>query len=192
MHCLHPFCSWIFGSRCIRVMDFWVPKNTLRYLKKCVIFQIYLVRFVSFCNAAGYAHVLNIALFGPKDWCKEIYLKIHLIGYFFIFMILFPLVVMVYFCISGKFLVVCQTIYIKKSNCWVMRELGRHFRSYCSEHHSDWSTYVPYIELMMNHIVNEDTGFIPSELFLQQSRGNIFLLEISQLEQRLIQKNGES
>jgi len=54
----------------------------------------------------------------------------------------------------------------------VMRELGRLFRSYCSEHHSDWPTYVSYIEWVLNHTVHEATGSIPSELFLQQLPDN--------------------
>jgi len=54
----------------------------------------------------------------------------------------------------------------------LMGELGRLFRSYCSEHHSDWPTYVRYIEWVLNHTVHEATGFTPSELFLQQPRVN--------------------
>lgn len=54
----------------------------------------------------------------------------------------------------------------------VMRELGRLFRSYCAQQHTEWAKFVPYIEWVLNHTVHEATGFMPSELFLKQTRHN--------------------
>jgi len=51
-----------------------------------------------------------------------------------------------------------------------MRELGRLFRSYGSEHYSDRPTYVPYIEWVLNNTVHETTGSILAVIFLQQPR----------------------
>lgn len=48
----------------------------------------------------------------------------------------------------------------------VMRKLGCLFRSYCAQH-TNWATFVPYIEWVLNHTVHEATGFMPSELFLK-------------------------
>lgn len=50
----------------------------------------------------------------------------------------------------------------------VMRELGRFFRTYCSDRHTNWVEFVPYIEL--NHTVHESTAFTPQELFLKEIR----------------------
>jgi len=54
----------------------------------------------------------------------------------------------------------------------VMRELGRLFRLYNSEHHFDWPTYVQYIEWVLNNSVHEATGSTPSKIFLKQPRYN--------------------
>lgn len=52
----------------------------------------------------------------------------------------------------------------------VMRELGRFFRTYCSENHTKWSDWVPYVEWVLNHTVHESTSFTPQELFLKENR----------------------
>lgn len=52
----------------------------------------------------------------------------------------------------------------------VMRELGRLFRTYCHESHTEWSRYVKYIEWVLNNTVHESTGFTPSEIFLKTER----------------------
>jgi hypothetical protein len=52
----------------------------------------------------------------------------------------------------------------------VMRELGRLFRTYCHEKHTEWPRYVQYIEWVLNNTVHESTNFTPQELFLKESR----------------------
>ncbi|CAI6372039.1 unnamed protein product [Macrosiphum euphorbiae] len=52
----------------------------------------------------------------------------------------------------------------------VMRELGRLFRTYCHQNHTEWPRYVKYIEWVLNHTVYEATGFTPSEIFLKEDR----------------------
>jgi len=56
----------------------------------------------------------------------------------------------------------------------VMRELGRMFRTYCSEQHMQWPRYVTYIEWVLNNTVHEATGHTPQELFLKVERCNPF------------------
>lgn len=45
----------------------------------------------------------------------------------------------------------------------VMRELGRMFRTYCHNHHTQWPYYVPYIEWVLNNTVHEATGHTPKK-----------------------------
>jgi hypothetical protein len=52
----------------------------------------------------------------------------------------------------------------------VMRELGRLFRTYCHDNHTDWPHYVQYIEWVLNNTIHESTGFTPRELFLTEER----------------------
>lgn len=52
----------------------------------------------------------------------------------------------------------------------VMRELGRRFRSYCHDQHTEWPRYVQYIEWVLNNTIHKATGFTPQELFLKESR----------------------
>jgi len=52
----------------------------------------------------------------------------------------------------------------------VMRELGRLFRTYCHQSHTEWPRYVRYIEWVLNNTVHESTGFTPSEIFLKADR----------------------
>lgn len=52
----------------------------------------------------------------------------------------------------------------------VMRELGRFFRTYCHEQHTEWPRYVKYVEWVLNNTVHESTGFTPQEIFLKQNR----------------------
>lgn len=54
----------------------------------------------------------------------------------------------------------------------VMRELGRLFRTYCHQKHSNWPRYVPYIEWTLNNLRHESTHHTPSELFLNESPHN--------------------
>lgn len=54
----------------------------------------------------------------------------------------------------------------------VMRELGRLFRTYCHDHHTNWPRYVNYMEWVINHVIHEATGFTPYELFLGNDRYN--------------------
>jgi len=56
----------------------------------------------------------------------------------------------------------------------VMRELGRMFRAYCHEHHTEWPRYVTYIEWVLNNTVHESTGHTPQELFLSVEQYNPF------------------
>lgn len=46
----------------------------------------------------------------------------------------------------------------------IMRELGRLFRTYCSQKHTHWAYEVPKIQKFLNEIIHESTGFSPSEL----------------------------
>jgi hypothetical protein len=52
----------------------------------------------------------------------------------------------------------------------VMRELGRFFRTYCHQSHTEWPRYVNYIEWVLNNTVHESTGFTPNEIFLKTER----------------------
>lgn len=52
----------------------------------------------------------------------------------------------------------------------VMRELGRLFRTYCHDIHTEWPSYVQYIEWVLNNTIHESTGFTPRELFLTGER----------------------
>lgn len=54
----------------------------------------------------------------------------------------------------------------------VMRELGRLFRTYCNQRHSDWPKYVTYIEWTLNNVRHESTHYTPSELFLNHQKHN--------------------
>lgn len=56
----------------------------------------------------------------------------------------------------------------------VMRELGRMFRTYCSDNHTQWPRYLTYIEWVLNNTVHEATGYTPQELFLNVQRYNPF------------------
>lgn len=56
----------------------------------------------------------------------------------------------------------------------VMRELGRMFRTYCSDHHTEWPRQVNYIQWVLNNTVHEATGYTPQELFLGTGRCNPF------------------
>lgn len=56
----------------------------------------------------------------------------------------------------------------------VMRELGRMFRSYCHENHTEWPRHVSYIEWVLNNTVHESTGHTPQELFLSEEQYNPF------------------
>lgn len=68
--------------------------------------------------------------------------------------------------------VTTTSVYYPQSNPAerVMRELGRLFRTYCHESHSEWPRYVQYIEWVLNHTTHEATGFTPQELFLKENR----------------------
>lgn len=70
------------------------------------------------------------------------------------------------------------SVYHPRSNPaeWVMRELRRLFRTYCSENHTEWPRYVSHIEWVLNNAVHESTGFTPSEMFLGGARYNPFHL----------------
>lgn len=61
----------------------------------------------------------------------------------------------------------------------VMRELGRMFRTYCHEQHSEWPRYITYIEWVLNNTVHETTGHTPQELFLTVERYNPFSAVVS-------------
>lgn len=54
----------------------------------------------------------------------------------------------------------------------VMRELGRFFRTYCSERYANWPKYVPYIEWVLNNVRHESTRHTPPELFLDSELFN--------------------
>jgi len=56
----------------------------------------------------------------------------------------------------------------------VMRELGRMFRAYCHENHTEWPRHVSYIEWVLNNTVHESTGHTPQELFLSVEQYNPF------------------
>ncbi|KAL3268556.1 hypothetical protein HHI36_007664, partial [Cryptolaemus montrouzieri] len=45
-------------------------------------------------------------------------------------------------------------------------ELGRLFRTYCSEQHSKWAYQVPHLVDILNGITHESIGFSPNELQL--------------------------
>jgi hypothetical protein len=61
----------------------------------------------------------------------------------------------------------------------VMRELGRMFRTYCSEKHTEWPRYTSYIEWVLNNTVHESTGYTPQELFLTGEKYNPFSAVVS-------------
>lgn len=46
----------------------------------------------------------------------------------------------------------------------VMRELGRMFRTFCSQSHVGWAREIKTIEKILNHTTHCSTGFIPQEL----------------------------
>jgi hypothetical protein len=52
----------------------------------------------------------------------------------------------------------------------VIRELGRFFRTYCHQSHTEWPHYVNYIEWVLNNTIHESTGFTPNEIFLKTER----------------------
>ncbi|XP_044754424.1 uncharacterized protein LOC123313552 isoform X1 [Coccinella septempunctata] len=45
-----------------------------------------------------------------------------------------------------------------------MRELGRLFRTFCSDKHSKWAFEVANVQDFLNEIVHESTGYSPNEL----------------------------
>jgi len=51
----------------------------------------------------------------------------------------------------------------------IVRELGRLFRTYCHQSHTEWPHYIKYIEWVLHHTVHEN-GFTPSEIFLNEDR----------------------
>ncbi|XP_050544197.1 uncharacterized protein LOC126907144 [Daktulosphaira vitifoliae] len=55
----------------------------------------------------------------------------------------------------------------------VMRELGRLFRTYCSEYHAEWPRYVSYIEWVLNNTIHESTSFTPIELFFPEKHQSL-------------------
>lgn len=73
------------------------------------------------------------------------------------------------------------TVYHPQSNPAerIMRELGRLFRTYCYENHTDWPHYVRYVEWVLNNTVHEATGHTPQELFLKVERYNPFSAVVS-------------
>lgn len=50
----------------------------------------------------------------------------------------------------------------------VMRELGRLFRTLCSESHTRWAKNLPQIEYCLNITTHSSTGFSPYELHFGQ------------------------
>lgn len=48
----------------------------------------------------------------------------------------------------------------------VMRELGRLFRVFCYSQHTRWALEVPRLEVFLNSVVHETTGYSPIELHL--------------------------
>lgn len=56
----------------------------------------------------------------------------------------------------------------------VMKELGRMFRTYCHQEHTEWPRYITYIEWVLNNTVHEATGWTPQELFLSIEQYNPF------------------
>lgn len=60
-----------------------------------------------------------------------------------------------------------------------MRELGRMFRTYCHDQHTEWPRYINYIEWVLNNTVHEATGYTPQELFFKVDKYNPFSTVIS-------------
>lgn len=50
----------------------------------------------------------------------------------------------------------------------VNKELGRLFRTYCSNNHRGWATILPRIENLYNNTFHESTGFTPNEVVFGQ------------------------
>lgn len=50
----------------------------------------------------------------------------------------------------------------------VMRELGRLFRTLCSDAHTKWAKYIPVIESFLNVTVHSSTGFPPCKLHFRR------------------------
>lgn len=46
----------------------------------------------------------------------------------------------------------------------VMRELGRIFRAYCQNQHTNWATHLPQIEECLNQVPHESTGYSPYQI----------------------------
>lgn len=46
----------------------------------------------------------------------------------------------------------------------VMRELGRFFRTFCSDQHTKWAKFIPEIENLLNITTHFSTGYTPHEL----------------------------
>ncbi|XP_046737537.1 uncharacterized protein LOC124406225 [Diprion similis] len=50
-----------------------------------------------------------------------------------------------------------------------MRELGRFFRTYCSEQHTKWAKYVKQIEEILNLTTHHSTGYTPYEVHFNKN-----------------------
>lgn len=50
-----------------------------------------------------------------------------------------------------------------------MRELGKLFRTYCSERHTGWAPHLPYVQDCLNLLRHQSTGEVPYELHFGQS-----------------------
>lgn len=50
---------------------------------------------------------------------------------------------------------------------YVMKELGRMFRTYCHQKHSSWPQYVPYIEWKLDNVQHESTHQLPLHSFFK-------------------------
>lgn len=46
----------------------------------------------------------------------------------------------------------------------IMRELGRFFRTFCAEQHTNWASYVKQIENILNITTHSSTGYTPYEV----------------------------
>lgn len=56
----------------------------------------------------------------------------------------------------------------------VMRELGRLFRTYCSDKHKSWAREIPNFVFFLNSVVHESTGFSPYELHYGNESFSLF------------------
>ena len=50
-----------------------------------------------------------------------------------------------------------------------MHEIGRIFRTYCSEKHTKWAIYIQFVQECLNYTVHQSTGFARYHLHFDEN-----------------------